>query len=232
MDMWEKCIYIYISLSRCASLACCYTVDFLNTTRSEAAHFRFRTSGFSLTWFFALWEIIHLMFIEWVNRPLGGDHLRLSFALWLYLLITFLKCWCHDKALFPHEGPTVCAYKLNHTCHTWKTATARRLNPDNFTSMGRLRWWKILHGARKTLDGSTNSAVWTRVVFLSGACARLIYSFIIWGLHKSSVTVEEFTSGRRGCRMFTPRIDGPTGLCGLTTHRRHLILPPPSKIPD
>lgn len=70
--------------------------------------------------------------------------------------------------------------------------------------MGRLRWWKILYCARKTLDGSTNSAVWTRVVFLSGTCAQLIYSFIIWGLHKSSVTVEEFTSGRRGCRMFTP----------------------------
>lgn len=34
--------------------------------------------------------------------------------------------------------------------------------------------------ARKTWDGSANSAVWTRAVFLSWACAELIYSFIIW----------------------------------------------------
>lgn len=52
-------------------------------------------------------------------------------------------------------------------------------------------------------DRSANSAVWTLVVFLFQPCA-LIIAHSYFQLHKCSVRVEEFTSARRGCWMFTP----------------------------
>lgn len=137
-------------------------------------------------------------------------------------------CLCHDTALFPPTN------MLNHICHTWKTGSGVALEPRQL----------YLNGPFTVMENparcSENVGRKHKLGRLDTGGFPLIHSFIIWGLHKSSVTVKEFTSGRRGCRMFTPQIDVPTGLCGLTTHRRHLILPPthphphapPSENPD
>lgn len=90
-----------------------------------------------------------------------------------------------------------------------KVKQGKRSNPDTlYLSELFLQWWKILHELGKSEEKkkkkrrSRNRRKCKLGRLDTGVCAVFIYSFIIWELHKSFVTVEEFTSGRQSCWTF------------------------------